>query len=171
MVYRVCETHYRPIVMWQSNTHMAFNSYLPYSPAWESQGVVYLKNWLHFLQLKYLFVATLLIPWSKRNRYISSISRVTQLIHVHMHTHTPTIIHTTRFEVTAQVCWSSDCDFHALVSGMDSILYTALLQSWQLPSSYMQWCDSPSWVAHRRLNTVMWHASLISHIVILHSEN
>ena len=43
---------------------------------------------------------------------------------------------------------------------------------WQLPSSYMQWydnADSPSWVAQWRLNTVMWHTSLIPSLSCMES--
>ena len=45
-----------------------------------------------------------------------------------MHTCTLTVMYTTRFEVTAQISWSSDCDVYAIVPGMSGIVCIAVLQ-------------------------------------------
>ena len=90
-----------------------------------------LKEWF-ISRIDYIFYSTgicsyttaQLIPWSERNWYISCINLRVSCTHAHTYTH---CLHTTRFEVATQVCWSSDCDVHALVSGMHSILYTAVL--------------------------------------------
>ena len=65
--------------------------------------------------------------WLHKPGALGSIPGDCQPFHSHMYTLTPIVTRTTRFEITAQVCWSFDCDVHALVPSMSGILCIAVL--------------------------------------------